>query len=316
MHSVAVVAFDGVVPFDLSVPCEIFGRAQLADGTPAYEVGVCGPNRPVNAGLFALRPRWPLDTIERAHTVIVPGVSHLDAPISAELRRALRSAADRGARIASICTGAFVLAGTGLLDGKRATTHWAAAAELSRRYPSLTVDPDVLYVDEGQLLTSAGAAAGLDLCLHLVRRDFGAAVAAHTARLSVMPLEREGGQAQFIEHQATPDDGTSLAPLLRWLGKNLSQELTLSTIARKAAMSPRSLSRHFHQQTGETPAQWVLAARVRWAQRLLETTNHPVERVAEQVGFGSPATFRERFHRLVGTSPQAWRRSFRARALR
>lgn len=313
MHTVAVVAFDGVVPFDLSVPCEIFGRATRADGKPGYDVAVYGPRRPVNAGLFELRAQHPYSQLAKADTIIVPGINSLDVPLSAELLRALRTAAHRGTRIASICTGAFVLAATGLLDEKRATTHWAAASELARRYPLIKVDPTVLYVDHGPLATSAGAAAGLDLCLHLVRRDFGAAVAAHTARLSVMPLEREGGQAQFIEHQPSPEEPGSLEPLLRWLGKNLATDLNLASIARRAGLSARSLSRHFRQQTGVTPAQWVLAARVRWAQQLLEKTSHPVERIAEQVGFGSPAAFRERFHRIAGTSPAAYRRVFRAR---
>lgn len=314
MHTVAVVAFDGVVPFDLAVPCEVFGRATHADGTPGYQVAVYGPGRPVSTGHFELRAQHRYSQLAKADTIIVPGINSLEVPPPAELLRALRAAAHRGTRIASICTGAFVLAATGLLDDQRATTHWAATAELARRYPLITVDPNVLYVDHGQLATSAGAAAGLDLCLHLVRRDFGAAVAAHTARLSVMPLEREGGQAQFIEHHPSPHDVSSLEPLIRWLGKNLATNLNLATLARKAGLSARSLSRHFRQQTGVTPAQWVLAARVRWAQQLLEKTNHPVERIADQVGFGSPAAFRDRFHRVVGTSPAAYRRTFRARS--
>lgn len=310
-HVVAVVAFDGVVPFDLSTPCEVFGRAVLVDGRTPYDVKVCGVKRDVQAGAFSLRAPYGLEGLRDADTVIVPGVDDVRRPVAPALVRALRAAAARGARVASICSGAFVLAATALLDGKRATTHWLAADELARRFPAIRVDPNVLYVDEGAVLTSAGAAAGLDLCLHLVRRDFGAAVAAYAARCAVMPLEREGGQAQFIVHRAPTADGGSLEPLLCWLEQNLQAELSLGAVARRAAMSTRSLSRHFREQVGTTPAQWVLGARVRRAQQLLEKTSRPVERVAGDVGFGSTAAFREHFRRVVGTSPRAYRAAFR-----
>src|ERR1700755_3357118 len=195
MKRVAVVAFDGVVPFDLSVPCEVFGRAILANGRPAYEVRICGERREVDAGLFRIRARYGLAALAWADTVIVPGIANAQLPISSQLLRAIRRAGERGARVASICSGALVLARTGLLDGQSATTHWLAASELARCHPQIEVDANVLYVDNGRVLTSAGAAAGLDLCLYMVRRDWGAAVAADTARLSVMPLERAGGQA-------------------------------------------------------------------------------------------------------------------------
>jgi len=312
MHVVAVVALDGVVPFDLSTPCEVFGRARLSDGRPAYEVKVCGVTRIVDAGHFVMRTRWGVTAIARADTVIIPGVTDLARPVPPALVRAVRAAAARGARIASICSGTFALAATGLLDGLRATTHWLATAELARRHPTIRVDPDVLYVDNGRILTSAGAAAGLDLCLHMVRRDHGAAVAADAARASVMPLEREGGQAQFIVHPPAAAEGGSLEPLLAWLDRNAHRPLAIATIARRAGMSTRSLARHFRAQTGTTPAQWVLARRVRRAQHLLETTGHPIERIADEAGFGSTATFRARFQRAVGTSPQAYRRSFRS----
>ncbi|WP_344732642.1 GlxA family transcriptional regulator, partial [Spinactinospora alkalitolerans] len=217
-------------------------------------------------------------------------------------------------RIASICVGAFVLAATGLLDGLRATTHWAATPELARRHPAVEVDPDVLFVDNGQFLTSAGAAAGMDLCLHMVRRDHGSAVAADAARIAVMPLERDGGQAQFIAHEPPAPDGASLEPLLRWMEENAHRELTLDDIARHGAVSTRTLGRRFREQTGTTPLQWLNRARLRRAQHLLETTVHPVERIAGQVGFGSATTFRDRFKRLVGTSPHAYRRAFQAPA--
>jgi transcriptional regulator GlxA family with amidase domain len=312
MYVVAVLALDGVVAFDLSVPCEVFGRARLAGGRPAYQVRVCGEGE-VDAGAFTLRPRWGLAGLAGADTVVVPGVADPRRPTPPAVLAALRGAAAAGSRLASICAGAFVLAEAGLLDGLRATTHWAGARALARRYPAVEVDPDVLFVDNGQLLTSAGAAAGLDLCLHLVRRDHGAAVAADAARLSVMPLERDGGQAQFIAYEEPAPDGASLQPLLAWLEHNLHEPLTLDGIARRAALSTRSLNRRFREQTGSTPLRWLARCRLRRAQHLLETTTEPVDRIAGMVGFGSAVTFRDRFRRLVGTSPQAYRRAFRDR---
>lgn len=299
---------DGVVPFDLSVPIEIFGRARLADGAPAYEVRICGPSPEVDAGPFGMRVPHGLDELARADTVVVPGVADIAAPVRPAVLDALRAAPGR---LVSVCVGAFTLAAAGLLDGRRATTHWAATAELTRRHPAVTVDPNVLYVDDGDVLTSAGAAAGLDLCLHLVRRDHGAAVARRTARLSVAPLERAGGQAQFVAHEPPPPDGSSLEPLLAWLAENLHRPLTLADIAARASMSDRSLSRHFRRQTGTSPLRWVNRHRIRKAQQLLEETDQPVERVGELVGFDSPTSFRERFREVVGVSPQAYRRSFR-----
>lgn len=225
--------------------------------------------------------------------------------------RRLRTAADRGTRIASLCVGAFTLADTGLLDGLRATTHWAAASELARRHPAIDVDAAVLYVDNGHVLTSAGAAAALDLCLYMVRQDYGSAVAADTARLSVMPLERAGGQAQFIVHEPPVPSGTTLRPLLNWMEENLGEQLDITTIAAKATMSTRTLNRRFQEQIGTTPLQWLHHARLRQAQFLLETTDHSIERVAGQVGFNAVTTFRERFRDLVGTSPQRYRTQFR-----
>ena len=211
--------------------------------------------------------------------------------------------------------GAFVLAATGLLDGQRATTHWVAAALLAARHPDVEVDPDVLYVDNGQFLTSAGAAAGLDLCLHMIRRDHGSAVAADAARLSVMPLERDGGQAQFIVHDQPPaPHGSVIEPLLRWMEDNAGKELTLGDVATRAGMSTRTLNRRFREQTGTTPLQWLHQARIRQAQYLLETTTHPLDRIAAQVGFGSPTAFRDRFKRLTGTNPHAYRRAFQGPA--
>ncbi|MBO3747447.1 helix-turn-helix domain-containing protein [Streptosporangiaceae bacterium NEAU-GS5] len=307
MHRVAILAYDGVVPFDLSVPIEVFGRATLADGRPAYEVRICAHAGEADAGLIDIRTPYGLDAAAEADTVVIPGTSDIDGPIPAKLITAITAA--RGRRV-SICTGAFALAATGLLDGRRATTHWAAAAELARRHPAVDVDPAALFVDEGDMLTSAGAAAGLDLCLHIVRRDHGAAVAVRTARASVMPLERAGGQAQFITHEPAAPAGASLQPLLTWLTGNLHAHLTLADIAQRAAMSPRSLSRHFHRQIGTTPLRWLSRQRVRRAQQLLEETDQPVEQIGEQVGFTSPTAFRESFRQIVGSSPRDYRRAF------
>ncbi|WP_431956506.1 GlxA family transcriptional regulator [Nocardia lijiangensis] len=312
MHVVAVLALDRVIPFDLSTPIEVFTRTRLPDGRPAYQVRVCAERPDVDAGTFTLRAPWGLDGLSGADTVIVPGVADPTAPLSPAIADALRRAAAAGTRIASICTGTFPLAATGLLNGLRATTHWAAADALATAHPGITVDPDVLYVDNGLLLTSAGAAAGLDLCLHLIRRDYGSAVAADAARLSVMPLEREGGQAQFIIQSLPPAPrGSALEPLLMWLQDNLARNLTLAEIAATAGTSTRTLLRQFREQTGTTPLQWLHRARVHRAQHLLETTDHTVERIGAQVGFGSPTAFRERFKRTAGVSPDTYRRTFR-----
>ncbi|MBQ0826367.1 GlxA family transcriptional regulator [Streptomyces tagetis] len=311
MHTVAVLALDHVIPFDLSTPIEVFSRTRLPDGRPGYRVRVCAERPEVAAGAFTLRAPWGLEGLRDADTVIVPGTATPGHGPSPAVHEALRTAAAEGTRIASICSGTFTLAATGLLDGLRATTHWAAAGLLARAHPAVEVDPDVLYVDNGQILTSAGAAAGLDLCLYMIRRDHGSAVAAHAARLSVMPLEREGGQAQFIVHDYPPTPrGGALEPLLDWLRDNLGRDLTLAEIAAHAGMSTRTLIRRFREQTGTTPLQWLHRARVHQAQHLLETTEHTVERIAAQVGFGSPTAFRDRFKRTTGVSPRAYRRTF------
>lgn len=310
-HGVAVLAFDGVVLGDLSIPCEVFGLVSDAGGRPLYDVRICSDSGMVQSMHLKLQVPWRLQSLRWADTVIIPGIDDLDRPVPEKLLRSVRAAVDRGVRVASICTGALVLARTGALDGLRATTHWLATRELARRHPSITVDPDVLYVDNGKVLTSAGAAAGFDLCLHLVRRDFGAEIAVQTARTVVMALERAGGQAQFIVHQAPAEvDHPSIGSLLPWIEQNLRKELPLPIIARRAAMSTRTLCRRFRQQVGETPAQWISRARVRLAQRLLETTSLSVEQIAEQAGFGSATVLRQHFARILGTSPVAYRRIF------
>ncbi|WP_181697653.1 GlxA family transcriptional regulator [Nocardia sp. GTS18] len=311
MHTVAVLALNKVIPFDLSTPIEVFSRTRLPDGRPGYQVRVCAEHAEVDAGAFTLRAPWGLDGLRNADTIIVPGIADPTAPLSPAVREALRAAAADGTRIASICVGTFPLAATGLLAGLRATTHWHAADALAATHPDIDVDPDVLYVDNGQFLTSAGAAAGMDLCLHMIRRDYGSATAAHAARLSVMPLEREGGQAQFIVHDHVPTpQGCELETLLIWLQENLAEDLTLADIAERAGTSTRTLIRRFREHTGTTPLRWLHRVRIRQAQHLLETTQHSVERISGQVGFGSATAFRERFKRTTGVSPQSYRRTF------
>jgi transcriptional regulator GlxA family with amidase domain len=244
----------------------------------------------------------------------VPGIRADAGPPPAAALRALRAAAARGTRIASICGGAFTLAAAGLLDGLGATTHWSAAGRLAQLFPKVDVRPDVLYVDNGQVLTSAGASAGVDLCLHMVRRDHGSAAAADAARQAVMPLEREGGQAQFIVHSQPPlPQGSALEPGMAWIEDHLDQNLTLAVMAASCGMSERTFSRRFREQTGTTPQQWLLRARVRRAQYLLENSDHTIERIAGQAGFGSATAFRERFKRVAGTTPRNYRATFQAR---
>lgn len=311
MHTIAVLALDRVVPFDLSTPIEVFTRPRLPDGRPGYQIRVCAERPEIDAGAFHLRAPWGIDGLKGADTIIVPGTNDPLAPLAPAVHDALRAAAADGTRIASICTGTFPLAATGLLDGLRATTHWIVTDLLAATYPRIDVDPDVLYVDNGQFLTSAGAAAGLDLCLHMIRGDYGSAVAADAARLSVMPLEREGGQAQFIVHDHAPTpQGSTLEALLGWLQENLGSTLTLADIAAQAGTSTRTLIRRFREQTGSTPLQWLHRARIRQAQHLLETTGHSVERIGAQVGFGSPTAFRDRFKKTTGVSPHTYRRTF------
>ncbi|MEU5163254.1 helix-turn-helix domain-containing protein [Streptomyces sp. NPDC020875] len=318
MTVVAILALDGVVPFELSVPGQIFGTANEVAGRNHYVIRVCAPGRRVATadgyGGLRLSTPWGLDGLTDADVVVVPGHANFLGEHPAPVLTALRAAAGRGARIASVCVGAFTLAAAGLLDGHRATTHWHHAAELARRHPAVHVDRDSLYIDNGALITSAGVAAALDLCLHLVRRDLGAALAATTARHTVMPLQRDGGQSQYIEHPAPDGADTTIQPTLNWMEAHLHQQLTLDDIARRAAMSVRSLNRHFRAQTGTTPLQWLLRARVHRAQELLETTLMPVERIADEVGFGSPAAFRQHFARRAGVSPQAYRAAFGATA--
>jgi transcriptional regulator GlxA family with amidase domain len=315
-HSVAVLALDDVIGLDLAIPCHVFDSTVLPDGSNPYEVRVCGG--PVTAMVnvrakFGIQPRWRLAAAGRADTIIVPGMSQPSEPTPAPVLDLLRRAYRRGARIASVCTGAFVLAEAGLLDGLQATTHWDDTGDLTRRYPAVKVDPDVLFVDNGgRILTSAGVAAGLDMCLHLVATDFGASVAAATARRVVVPMIRDGGQALFIVHELPTDAAPILTATLAWMQDHLREPLSLDDIARHAAMSIRTLNRRFREHVGTTPLQWLLVLRVERAKELLETTDLSIERIADEVGFGSSVTLRHHFTKRVRVPPNRYRASFRS----
>lgn len=309
MHKVAVIALPDFVPFDLSIACEVFWRARSTEGKPAYQVKICGHTRTVRSRHFDMRVAHGLDAVTRADTVIVPGMEEPADPVPESILAALRQAWKRGARIASICTGAFALAASGLLDGRRATTHWLCTASLQERYPKIMVEPDVLFVDEGRIITSAGSSAGLDMCLHLVHRDHGQAVAAQSARMAVAPLTRDGGQAQFIRHEP-PSSRSSLASLIDWISLNLHKPLNVDLLAQKAGMSPRTFARRFREQTGTTPLQWLVTVRVQRAKELLEESDMLIDQIAAQAGFDSPVTFRTRFRSVVGLTPTEYRRRF------
>jgi AraC family transcriptional activator FtrA len=314
-HSVAIVVYDGVTAFELGIACEVFGdQSPQLPGVRWYRSFVCalrpGPVT-VDAG-FQLQARYGLDRIVSADTVIV--LPSATSQVPAGLPEALRRAREGGSRIASICTGAFALAAAGLLDGRRATTHWTECGELARQYPNVTVDPGVLFVDEGDILTSAGSAAGLDLCLHLVRLDHGTEVATQLARQLVVPPQREGGQAQYIDAPLPELDSSGLfAGTVDWLQEHLNEPVTVEDLAARSAMSPRTFARRFLASTGTTPYRWLLRQRVQLAQRLLETTELPIDSVAEASGFSTAANLRKHFTRVVYTSPQSYRRTFRAR---
>lgn len=311
MQTVAVLALEDAIAFDLATPIEVFGRVRLPDGRAGYQTVVAGPEHEVNAGPLRIVVDDSLDAVDHADLVVVPGRHDPSRPVPSTVLHALRAAVDRGSRVASICVGAFVLAEAGLLDGGVATTHWRAADDLARQYPRVRVDPDVLYVDSGQVLTSAGAAAGLDLCLHIVENDYGVAVATDAARLAVAPLHRTGGQAQYILRNRPLDRTTTLEPVLAWIERNAHQAVSLGDIAAAADLSVRTLTRRFDAETGQSPMQWLAGVRLRQAQELLETTDYTIERVAGQTGFRSDSNFRAQFTRTVGVTPATYRRTFR-----
>jgi AraC family transcriptional regulator, transcriptional activator FtrA len=313
MHTVALAVAGGHSLLEVAVAHDVFGlhRSGLAD--PWYDFAVCAPPGMSVGGWFQVSTPHGLDRLVTADTVIVPWTHDVDEPLPAELVDAVRAAHEAGARVASICTGAFVLAAAGLLDGRRATTHWMHAEALARRHPRVRVDPDVLYIDDGDVLTSAGKAAGLDLCLHLVRNDHGSAVANALARRLVVPPHRAGGQAQFIAAPVPTDADGGLGALLGWALERLDEPLTVTDLAREARTSERTLTRQFRAATGTTPLQWLLTQRVHRARELLETTDHSVDQVAARTGLGTAATLRRHFHRTVGVAPDAYRRSFQGR---
>ena len=307
VHRVAVLALDGVTPLDLAIPAQVFFQSPA---TP-YELAVCGMSGQVaTSNGFGLTVDAGLDAVRSADTVIVPGfVTHLQTPPQPVLD-ALAQARDRGRRVVSICTGAFALAAAGVLDGLHATTHWQHLDDLERLFPAVTVDRDVLYVDEGDVLTSAGVCCGIDLCLHIVRRDLGAAAANEIARGLVAAPHREGGQAQYVPAPVALGEGTSLAETRAWALEHVDRPLSIGELARHAGMSQRSFMRRFTEETGTTPLQWLVNARVNLARELLEATDRSIDQVAEDTGLGSAANLRLHFRRVLQTTPTAYRRAF------
>ncbi|MBG6104348.1 transcriptional regulator GlxA family with amidase domain [Micromonospora vinacea] len=311
MALVAIAATDGMLHFELALACEVFAHDPSGLADPWYDVVVCGPG-PVRVGRFLVAPDDGLDRLARAGTVIVPSVEDVDADLPPNLLDAVRAAHRAGARMVSLCTGAFVLAAAGVLDGLRATTHWAHTEALAARHPLVRVDPDVLYVDNGTVLASAGKAAALDLCLHLIRRDHGSTVANAVARRLVVPPHRAGGQAQYLTTPVPARDDHPLATVFPWALARLDRPLTVEDLARQANMSSRNLARHFRSATGTTPLLWLSTQRVRRAQELLEQTDDSIDAIAEAAGMGTAATLRRHFHRTVGVPPDAYRRTFRS----
>ncbi len=311
---VAVVVYEQLSLFEYSCAAEVFGlpRPELGSGWYRYATVASSPGLLRGTGGIHVSADAGLDLLDKAHTVVVPGWSSVSAPVPDDLCVALCRANGRGARVMSICTGVFVLAAAGLLDDRKATTHWRHTAELADRYPRVQVQPDVLYVDAGTILTSAGSIAGIDLCLHLVRRDLGARVANHVARRLVMPPHREGGQAQFIEEPVSRHSGSALAPLVEAVRAALHEEWSIARLADTAAMSTRSFQRHFANTTGMPAGEWLLKERMARAQQLLEETSLSVDEIASKVGFGAATTLRGHFRNRLSISPGQYRSNFQA----
>jgi transcriptional regulator GlxA family with amidase domain len=312
-HEVAVLALDRVVAFDLSIPAQVFGHV---DERARYRLTVCGEQPgPVRTSTdFAILAEHGLEAVARADTIVIPGIEDDGVPPGAATLDALRAADARGARLVSICTGAFVLAAAGILDGRRVTTHWRHSADLRHRFPAVEVDDNVLYLEDDRVLTSAGVAAGIDLCLHLVARDHGAAAANRIARRMVVAPHRGGGQAQFVERALPERTDDGLGATRTWMLARLERPLTVAEMARHAVRSERSFARHFRAETGSTPLRWLHEQRILHARRLLEETDMPVEDVATSSGFGTATNLREHFRRATHTTPTAYRRAFRAPA--
>jgi transcriptional regulator GlxA family with amidase domain len=325
LQDVAVVVLNGFEPFEFGVVCEVFGLDRSDDGLPTYDFAVvAGEPGPIRArNDFTIEAKHGLDRLERADLIAVPAVADwLVLPDTTSgtprprkfhepLLAALRRAVDRNARVLSVCSGAFVLGAAGLLDGRRCTTHWRHADLLARTYPHAKVDPDVLYVDDDQVITSAGTAAGIDACLYLVRKEQGTRVANGIARRMVVPPHRDGGQAQYINQPVPSGVGDAFGDLLEWLPGHLASPVTVAQMAARAHMSPRTFARRFVQETGTTPQRWLIGQRVLLAQQLLEETDETVDAIAGKTGFGNAAALRHHFCAWRGTTPNAYRRTFR-----
>lgn len=313
LRSVAAVVCDGLAPFEFGVVCEVFGLDRTEDGVPRFDFRVCGPvaGEPVRTSVGAsVVPDRGLDATDDADLVVVPAI-RIGSHYPPEVLDAVRRASERGALLLSVCSGVFVLAAAGVIEGRRVTTHWMHADALRRLHPSLRIDPDVLFVDDGNLITSAGTAAGIDACLHLVRRELGPRVANIIARRMVVPPQREGGQRQFIERPVPECAEDSFAELLDWMNEHLDEPLAVRDLARRVQTSERTFARAFVAQTGTTPLAWLTSQRVAHAQSLLEETRLDLEEVARRCGFGSAALLRHHFRRAVGITPTEYRQTFR-----
>ncbi|MET9772783.1 helix-turn-helix domain-containing protein [Streptomyces sp. NPDC006367] len=315
LQNVAAVVLDGVHPFELGVVCEVFGIDRSDEGLPAYDFAVVsaeGPALGTHVGGLTVSTPYGLDRLEEADLVAVPaGNDFARRDFPPGLLDALRRAVDRGARVLSVCSGVFALGAAGLLDGRRCAVHWRYAEELARRYPRAVVSPDVLYVDEDPVITSAGTAAGIDACLHIVRKEQGPQVANGIARRMVVPPHRDGGQAQYVERPLPRSSCDTVGEVLAWMEQHLDEEVTVERLAARAHMSPRTFARRFQQETGTTPYRWLLRQRVLQAQRLLEATDETMDAIAWRTGFGTAAALRHQFVRALGTTPHAYRRTFR-----
>ncbi|WP_166349622.1 GlxA family transcriptional regulator [Phytoactinopolyspora limicola] len=320
IRNVAVLAVEGVAPFELGVFCEAFGLDRSDQGMPTMEFALCGTRPgPVTTSVgFDIVVQNGLERLDEADLIGIPAMPRLQViegrePFTEPLLSALRASVDRGARVLSVCTGAFVLGAAGLLDGRRCTTHWMYSDDLARAYPAAKVDPDVLYVEDGPVITSAGTAAGIDACLYLWRQEHGAQVAVEIARRMVVPPHRDGGQAQFIQAPIRATAADTLASVLDYMEAHLDEELTIERLAARAAMSPRTFARRFRAETGVTPYGWLLGRRVAAAQRMLEQGDLTVDAIASATGFGTGAALRHQFSRRLGTTPQSYRAAFRHR---
>jgi AraC family transcriptional activator FtrA len=303
--------------FEFGITAEFFALSRPELDFLPYRFAVAAADPPPLRGLGGIRVDVDggLELLHEADLIVVPGWRDLDETPRPEITRALRAAVERGARVASICSGAFLLGHAGLLDGRRATTHWRHTERLARLFPAARVEPDVLYVDEGQVMTSAGSAAGIDLMLHLVRKDYGPHVANMFARRMVVPPHRDGGQSQFVVQPIAVRTNDRIASVADWMAGNLRNAITIEALADRAAMSVRTFTRRFRAATGTAPIEWLIRLRVRRAQDLLETTGAPIDHIAHESGFGAPETLRHHFRKVVGTSPSAWRASFRGKAV-